>query len=355
MTMPRRERALEVAAAAGAEALLATQVSTVTWLTGYAPPIETGPNPWAAAPLALLAGDGPPVVVVSEDEEAAARGLGCEVVSYPGYGLGPIETTQHAALALRTALDGRTKLATETGTLPVALADGLALVDVTDKLSLARAVKDDDELERLRRAIRVCDVGQAEARRRAVAGTTELEAWAAVRAAMEQAAGGRFPLLADFISGPRTADVEGSPGERLLAEGDLLIADLVPRIDGYWGDSCATVCIGSESESARRAHTIVRERLERLLEACRPGVRSGELDAIAREDLRYPHHSGHGIGTTYHEEPRIVPGWETVLEPGMVLALEPAWYGEKEGVRLEWVVLVTEDGCQILSQHELEL
>jgi Xaa-Pro dipeptidase len=355
MSMPRQERALEVAAAAGAEALLATQVSTVTWLTGYAPPIETGPNPWAAAPLALLAGDGPPVVVVSEDEEAAARGLGCEVVSYSGYGLGPIETTKHAARALRTALDGRTRLATETGTLPVAFADGLALVDVTDKLSLARAVKDGDELERLRRAIHVCDAGQAEARRRAAAGTTELEAWAAVRAAMEQAAGGRFPLLADFISGPRTAGVEGPPGARPLAEGDLLIADLVPRIDGYWGDSCATLCVGSASPSAWRAHTTVHERLERLLEACRPGVRSGELDAIAREGLRYPHHSGHGIGTSYHEEPRIVPDWETVLEPGMVLALEPAWYGEQEGVRLEWVVLVTEDGCQLLSQHELQL
>src|SRR5215211_3648141 len=138
MSMPRQERALEVAAAAGAEALLATHVSTVTWLTGYAPPIETGPNPWAAAPLALLAGDGPPVVVVSEDEEAAARGLGCEVVNYTGYSLGPIETTQHAARALRMALDGRTRLATETGALPVALADGLTLVDVTDKLSLAR-------------------------------------------------------------------------------------------------------------------------------------------------------------------------------------------------------------------------
>jgi Xaa-Pro dipeptidase len=354
MSMPRRERALEVAATAGAEALLATEVSTVTWLTGYAPPIETGPSPWAAAPLALLSGDGPPVAVVSEDE-AAAAGRGCEVVSYPGYGLGPIETTRHAARALRTALDGRTRLATETGALPVALADGLDLVDVTDKLSLARAVKDGDELERLRRAVRVCDAGQAEARRRAVPGATELEAWAAVRAAMEQAAGGRCPLLADFISGPRTAAVEGPPGERLLGEGDLLIADLVPRIDGYWGDACATMCVGSASPSARQAHKTVRERLERLLEACRPGVRSGELDAVAREGLRYPHHSGHGIGTSYHEEPRIVPGWETVLEPGMVLALEPAWYGQDEGVRLEWVVLVTQDGCEVLSQHELAL
>jgi Xaa-Pro aminopeptidase len=355
VSVARRARALEVAAAAGADAVLAAQAATVTWLSGYAAPIETGPSPWALPPLAVLAAGGPPVLVVSEDDAAAASGLGCEVVSYPGYELGPFEPVRHAARALATALDGRRRLATEPGALPAALAEGLVLLDATDALARARAVKDADEVERLRAAIRVCDAGQAEARRRAVAGTTELAAWAAVRAAMEAAAGGRFPLLADFISGPRTAGVEGPPGERALGRDDLLVADLVPRIDGYWGDSCATVCVGEPSLEARRAHKTVRERLERLLEACRPGVRSGDLDALARDGLRYPHHSGHGVGTAYHEEPRIVPGWATVLQPGMVLALEPAWYGEREGVRLEVCVLVTADGCEVLSRHELEL
>jgi Xaa-Pro aminopeptidase len=353
--MPRRGRALEIVRAVGADALLAAEVSTVTWLTGYAAPIETGPSPFALSPLALLTGDGSPVLLVSEDEAEAASGLDCEVVSYPGYALGPVEPVEHAAQALRKVVGGTAVVATETGSLPAGLAEGLSLVDVTGRLGRARAVKDPDELERLRQAIRVCDAGQAEVRRRAVPGVSELEAWAAVRAAMERAAGGRFPLLADFLSGPRTAGVEGPPGDRVLREGDLVIADLVPRIDGYWGDSCSTVCLGEPSPSVRRAHAVVRERLQRLVDACRAGVRSGDLDAVARQGLRYPHHSGHGIGTTYHEEPRIVPGWETVLEPGMVLALEPAWYGDEEGVRLEWIVLVTDDGCEVLSRHALEL
>jgi Xaa-Pro aminopeptidase len=84
-------------------------------------------------------------------------------------------------------------------------------------------------------------------------------------------------------------------------------------------------------------------------------VRAGELDAQIRAGLDYPHHTGHGLGTGYHEEPRIVPDAETVLEPGMVVALEPGVYGDGLGARVEQVVLVTEDGCEILSGHPLEL
>ena len=275
MSMPRQERALEVAAAAGAEALLATHVSTVTWLTGYAPPIETGPNPWAAAPLALLAGDGPPVVVVSEDEEAAARGLGCEVVNYTGYSLGPIETTQHAARALRMALDGRTRLATETGALPVALADGLTLVDVTDKLSLARAVKDDDELERLRRAIRVCDAGQAEARRRASAGTTELEAWAAVRAALEQAIAEKGTVSVEYRAVRPGASGDDAEPERWIASRGRWIDD--PFTSGGQLFGIVRDITGRKQAEGERERLIARmaddqARFEALVESLPAGV-----------------------------------------------------------------------------------
>jgi len=71
--------------------------------------------------------------------------------------------------------------------------------------------------------------------------------------------------------------------------------------------------------------------------------------------LDYPHHSGHGLGADWHEEPRIVPGSDTVLEAGMVVAFEPGNYGEDLGVRVEQIVLVTDDGCEALSQHSLDL
>jgi Xaa-Pro aminopeptidase len=140
-----------------------------------------------------------------------------------------------------------------------------------------------------------------------------------------------------------------------MSEGELVIADLSPRRDGYWADSCSTIAVGEPTATARAIHRRILTRLEQAIAAVKPGVVAGNLDALVREGLNYPHHSGHGIGASFHEEPRIVPGWPTVLEPGMVLALEPGWYGDGEGVRLEWIVLVTGGGCEVLSGHRLDL
>ncbi len=93
----------------------------------------------------------------------------------------------------------------------------------------------------------------------------------------------------------------------------------------------------------------------------KPGVAAGELDGLLRAAISdagyevYPHHSGHGLGTSYHEEPRIVPYNDLKLEPGMVLALEPGVYlPDVGGLRLEHAVLVNRDGCEVLTRH-LEL
>lgn len=113
--------------------------------------------------------------------------------------------------------------------------------------------------------------------------------------------------------------------------------------------------MGEPAASARSKHRAILEALERGIDAVRPGVMAGDLDELMRKGLDYPHHSGHGLGTSWHEEPRIAPGGRTRLKPGMVLALESGVYDEAEGVRLELVVVVTEDGCTTLSNHSLEL
>jgi Xaa-Pro aminopeptidase len=351
----RRERALELARRAGADAFLAAHPATVAWLTGFAGDIETGPSPFALPPLAVLAPGAPPVLVVSEDEALSAAELGCEAVSYPGFTLDALDPVGGARRALARALAGR-RAAAELGALPAALAAEHALVDVTGEVAGARAVKDPDEIEALRAAIALCDAGQRAAREAAEPGRTELEVWAAIRAAVDGAAGGRTPLLADLVSGPRTEEVGGSPGTRTLAAGDPVLCDLVPRRGAYWGDSCATFVVGGEPDAAlTEMHRRALGALTRAIEQVRPGVRAAHLDAAIRPGLDYPHHTGHGLGTAYHEEPRIVPGAEIVLEPGMVVALEPGLYADGIGVRVEQVVLVTPDGCEILSGHALEL
>jgi len=354
----RFDRALAVA---GGLPLVSADPATVTWLTGLVPDIEWGPSPFSAPPVVLLRPDGTIAAVVSEDE-APGLGDGVEAVTFPGFALETVDRRAAACRAVREVLPSGS-LAVELASLPGDVVRTLGereLHDVRAELQAARAVKDGDELEALRSAIRAADAGQAAARTHARPGLSDLDLWSRVRAAVEEQAGCRTPMLADLVAGPRTAEVGGPPSQRRLEEGDLLLVDLVPRVSGYWGDSCATLALGRAPAEAARAHGAATAALEAARAAVRPGATAGEIDAAAREllageGLSYPHHTGHGLGLTNHEEPRIVPGAETRLEPGMVVALEPGAYGDGWGVRVEQVVVVTDTGHELLSGHELGL
>lgn len=348
------ERAL---AACGCDVIVASDPFTVTWLTGFAPDVVSGTSPFAASPVAIAGADGRRVLVVSSDEEHAAAAAGWEVRPYEGFTIGPLDPHrgQRAVLAdLR--IGGRAAI--EPHALPASLVPLLPAdpVDASGTLRRLRAVKTAAEVERIRAAIRICDAGQAAARAAARPGITELELWSFVTAAMEQAAGERLPLLADLVTGERTAEVGGPPGGRVLAESDLVLCDLVPRLAGVWGDSCASFALGEPPPGAREAHARACETLDALVALLQPGTVAGDLDRVGRASgLGYPHHTGHGVGCAYHEEPRIVPGGETVLEPGMVVALEPGTYLGPWGLRVERVCLVTDRGAEVLSGHDLRL
>lgn len=345
-------RAARVLETVGCDAFVASDPFTVAWLTGFAADETWGPNPFAAPPLAVVRSDASVVAIVSEDEAPALAGSSCEVVAYEGFTLAPLDpfAGRRAALA-SLGLSGR--VAVEDGTLPVPGAEAVGADALA--LRLLRAVKDDDEIARIRAAITLCDAGQAAARGALRGGVSELEAWGAVQNAMEVAAGERLSLLCDFASGERTGEIGGPPGARVVRDGDLTIVDLVPRLAGYWGDSCATVAVGDVPGEVRSAHARCSEALDRGLAALAPGMVAGDLDALVRAGLDYPHHTGHGVGVSAHEEPRIVPGGETVLAPGMIVALEPGTYPGPWGMRVERLALVTDTGCDVLSQHDIAL
>ena len=155
----RHERALEAARRAGAGALLAARPSTVTWLTGFAGEIEWGPSPFALSPLAIVTPDGPPVLVVSDDDAEAAAATGCEVSSYRGYSLEPIDPVGGASRALPAAVGGPPGRG-RGGSAARGARAAIDWVDVGDGLRLAQAVKDADEVELIRGAIALCDAGR---------------------------------------------------------------------------------------------------------------------------------------------------------------------------------------------------
>ena len=125
-----------------------------------------------------------------------------------------------------------------------------------------------------------------------------------------------------------------------------------------WSDSCASWAVGEPQAAHRRAHAAVTAALEIGLEVLGPNVTAGHVDGVVRAAVAdagysYPHHTGHGVGFTAHELPRIIPESDTPLVSGMVVALEPGAYGDGFGVRVEHVAVITDDGCRRLSEHEV--
>lgn len=351
-------------------AALLTQPASLTWLTGYAPPIQTGPNPFEGGPALAWVQDGRVTLVLSDMEAGAARASGAEVVDYLAYSIdAPAAGFSNQAAALARALAPlaslRGAVGVELNFLPAALFPTLQkalpqaeLRPIDGQLDLLRAVKSPAEIERIRAALALCDLAQAETKRRIQPGKTEIEVWGEVKAALETAAGGRLPVLADFVAGERTAEVGGLPGSYALRPGDPVIADIVPRLDGYWGDNAGTHFTGEPSQELRKMYGVVLGALRLGIAMLRPGARACDIDAALRAQIQaagypvYPHHSGHGLGASYHEEPRLVPYNTLPLEAGMVVAVEPGIYlPGVGGVRLEDVALVTAGGCEVLTHH----
>ncbi len=368
------ERAATALRGHGLDAALLTSIHNVCYLGGYAAPIEIGPSPFAGGPsVALLDARGRVTLIVPDLEEGAARATGQAdaVVTYPAFGYRERydqPANEWAALrrVLRDTGTTRGALGVEDTTLPLSLAraiqmefETLRLEDATAALAEARRVKTDDEIAKLRRAIALTDRGQEAARRLLRPGMTEIALFAGLRGAMEEAAGHRLPVAGDLVAGAeRTVNVGGWPLSRTIDAGDLALVDLAPRLGGYWGDSCNTLCAGEPTAAHRRMLQATTEALAKGIAAARPGLRAAELDAVCRGHVEgfgyaYPHHSGHALGTTVHESPRLVPYEDMPLQAGMILALEPAAYVPSVGgVRSEHVILVTEGEAEVLSHFD---
>jgi Xaa-Pro aminopeptidase len=117
------------------------------------------------------------------------------------------------------------------------------------------------------------------------------------------------------------------------------------------------VWVGPVPKDARQASEAVREAQQAGIDAVRPGVAVGEVDAAARKVLRkaglgryFTHSTGHGVGLEIHESPRVADGQREILQPGMVITIEPGvYFPGKWGVRIEDMVAVTASGCEVMT------
>jgi D-alanyl-D-alanine dipeptidase len=164
-------------------------------------------------------------------------------------------------------------------------------------------------------------------------------------------------------SGPNGASPHHLPGDRVIGRGDVVVLDFGGRVEGYCSDVTRTVSVGEPSAEAIEVHEIVRRAQEAAFRAVRPGVAAEEIDRTARTVIdeagygeAFIHRTGHGIGLEEHEEPYIVAGNRQPLEPGMCFSIEPGIYLEgRFGVRIEDIVVVTEDGARSLNEAVRDL
>lgn len=223
-----------------------------------------------------------------------------------------------------------------------------------------RLIKDAAEVELIKRAARVGDRVYKAILARLRPGLQERRVAADIDRLLmlKGAQGAAFNTIVAF--GPNAAMPHAVPGDRCLGERDLVKMDLGAKCGGYCSDMTRTVCLGRPTRRQQRVYNAVRSAQMKALEVVRPGVKARKLDRIARRYLEekglgkfFVHSLGHGVGRAVHEAPSISRRSEDVLEPGMVFTIEPGVYiAGWGGVRLEDMVLVTEDGCEVLTRAE---
>jgi Xaa-Pro aminopeptidase len=232
----------------------------------------------------------------------------------------------------------------------------------------ARLVKDEYEQAVLREAAarltEVADAAFAAVRR----GEQERDVAAAIEMALRRAGFDRMAFETIVASGPHAALPHHRAGARRLEGGDLVVLDFGGVLDGYCCDLSRTVSVGPAGSDAARVYAAVREAQQAAIDAVRPGVTASDVDAAARAVLgshglgeTFGHGTGHGLGLEVHEEPRLGRRRDEGPPPerlasGMVFTIEPgAYIAGWGGVRIEDDVLVTDQGCELLTAVTREL
>lgn len=176
------------------------------------------------------------------------------------------------------------------------------------------------------------------------------------------ASGSSFSTIALF--GANSSLPHGVPGERTLQPGDIVLIDMGCRRGGYCSDLTRTFAFSKiPGPWFEEIYSLTRRAQQAALDAIRPGVTGRDVDAVARGIIaegghgdRFGHGLGHGVGIEIHEEPRLNTRSDTVLEPGMVVTVEPGIYLPGQGgVRIEDLVLVTDAGCDVFTKTSKEL
>ena len=328
------------------EPLLVTNAVNVFYLTGF-----------ESSNAALLVE--PERVRLFSDFRYAPRGR-----EVPGVEFG--ETRRDLLADLADRLHGRIGFEVRTVTYAgyeTLRAGGLDLVPRHGVVEKLRAVKDEEELAAMREAAAVTERAFARLARERFIGEGERDLVWRMEQLLHEEGAERTAFETSVASGPTGSSPHATPGDRRVSDGDTVVVDAGAVVRGYCSDCTRTFAAGPLPERLRRAYDVCLDAQVAALDAVRAGTAGRDADAAARDRIdatefrgAFGHGLGHGVGLLVHEAPVARQESNDVLEAGNVLTVEPGIYLEGlGGIRIEDIVVVTNDGPDILSGFTKEL
>ncbi|HET9720473.1 MAG TPA: Xaa-Pro peptidase family protein [Solirubrobacteraceae bacterium] len=341
--------------AAGIDRLLVSEPSNLRYLTGF-----TGSNG-----LAVVGADELLFVTDFRYVEQAAEELdpAFERVRAPGELARTVAERLDGGPSLRLGFDDAHVSVRGFERLRDLLGGSAELVVAAGLVERLRRVKEPEELQRIAASARLADAAFEEVLARGVVGRTERELALDLETAMRRlgASGPSFPSI--VAAGPHGALPHAEPRDVAIGEGELVVIDWGAVLDGYCSDCTRTVATGALDGDPVLVYELVLAAQQAGVAAVRAGLSGREVDAVVRQVIvdagygeQFGHGLGHGVGLQTHEDPRLSTRSDDVLEAGNVVTVEPGIYlPGRFGVRIEDLVVVGAEGCEVLTGVERSL
>lgn len=343
----------------GWDSLLVTDPKHVYYLTGFA----SDPHERFLG-LLLVRGEEPTLIVPALDAEAANAASSVKNIVTHG------DTDNPYALLQRLFKGSIGTLGIEKEQQTVARYEELSAAvsakqyaDIGPLLRSMRVNKSPEEIKRMKHAMELIEEVLRQGLKSVKTGVTEIEIVAELEYLMKKlgAQGPSFETM--VLSGPKTALPHGTPGDRKIQHGDLLMFDMGVYADGYASDITRTFAVGDISPELKKIYNAVLEANLQGIQAIKPGVTLASVDKAARDAIEnagygpyFLHRLGHGLGMDVHEYPSVHGNNADLVQPGMVFTVEPGVYvAGLGGVRIEDDIFVTDNGVEVLTSYPKEL
>lgn len=233
----------------------------------------------------------------------------------------------------------------------------LELVPIIDLVEDITVIKEQGELELIRNSIKITETALIEILKQVKEGMTEREIAANLEFLMRKTGSDKTCFDTIIASGWRTALPHGSATDKQIKNNEFLTVDCGVQKDGYCADITRTIVLGEYSQKQEQIWNLVNYAKNTAIKKAKAGMVLKELDSIARDIItdagygeNFGHGLGHGVGRMVHTKPKVDKHGEGTLETGMIITIEPGIYiKDFGGVRLEDMVLIKDDGCEVLT------